>query len=171
MKKPKEKSEDSSLTQSLEPIFADLEVVESTLHLSLPLRGYFENARISFSEKVKTLKKIFKDYLSSQAYDFIYLLLRSNAISSLTNILRNYKRTREQTGILEFEVKTAVPLSAEEKELLVQRFMIKLGRPLTIRNIVDPNIIGGMVVKAGDIMIDASVSSKMNTLIKQLRQG
>lgn len=171
MKKPKEKPSVAPAPQDLEAIFADLELVESSIRSSLKLQGYFENPRVTFSQKVHSLKAIFKDYISPAAYDFVTLLLRSNTIHSLTEILRNYKRTREETGILEFEVKTATPLSPEEKSSLVQRFSAKVGRPATVRNVIDPGIIGGMVVKAGDIMIDASISSKMQSLLRQIRQG
>jgi len=159
------------MAQDLESIIADLELVESSRHSSLKLRGHLDNPRITFEEKTKTIKTLFKDYITPAAYDFIFLLLRSNAMSSLTDILRNYKRTRAETGILEFEVKTATPLSPDEKAEIALRFAAKLGRRVTIRNVVDPAIIGGLVVKAGDIMIDASVTSKLNNLIRQLRQG
>lgn len=159
------------MAQELESILADLELVESSLHSSLKLRGYLDNPRINFEEKVQTVQNLFKDYIAPAAYDFIFLLLRSSAMSSLTDILRNYKRTREQTGILEFEVKTAAPLAPDEKAVIAERFAAKLGRRLTIRNVVDPAIIGGIVIKAGDVMIDASVVSKLNNLIKQLRRG
>ncbi len=160
-------AKDKDLT--LETIFTDLELVESSIHSSPKLSGYLESPRITFEEKIKTLKNLFKDYINPAAYDFIFLLLRSNTINTLTDILRNYKRTRGQTGILEFEVKTTAPLSPEEKERLNRRFSAKLGRPLTIRNVIDPEIIGGMVVRAGDIVIDASINSKLQTLLKQLR--
>jgi F-type H+-transporting ATPase subunit delta len=159
------------MAQQLESILADLELVESSLHSSLKLRGYLDNPRINFEEKVRTVQDLFKDYIAPAAYDFIFLLLRSSAMSSLTDILRNYKRTREQTGILEFEVKTAAPLAPDEKAVIAEWFAAKLGRRLTIRNVVDPAIIGGIVIKAGDVMIDASVVSKLNNLIKQLRRG
>ena len=95
MTKSPKKAEETRPEQNLEPIFADLELVESSLRSSLKLRGYLENPRIVFADKVKTLKRVFKDYISAQAYDFILLLLRSNALTTLTEILRNYKRTRE----------------------------------------------------------------------------
>ncbi|MEO0225384.1 MAG: ATP synthase F1 subunit delta [candidate division WOR-3 bacterium] len=150
----------------LEPIFTDLELVESSLRSSLKLRGYLENPRIPFAEKIKTLKGLFKDYISPTAYEFLFLLLRSNTINTLTEILRNYRRTREERGILELEVKTAEPLSPEEKISLAERFSARIGRPLTVKNIVDPEIIGGMVVKMGDILIDASISSKLKRLAR-----
>lgn len=170
MRRSTGKTEKVPFDKDPEDFFNDLEMVESSLRSSLKIRGYFENPRINFTDKINLLKKLFKDYIGQQAYDFIYVMVRSNSLNSLTEMLRNYKRTREDIGLLEFEVRTAVPLSPEEKANLAERFSAKLKRPLTIRNIIDPEIIAGMVIKAGDIMIDASVSAKMKKLAKQLRQ-
>jgi F-type H+-transporting ATPase subunit delta len=155
----------------LERIFAELELVDSSLRGSLKLKGHLENPRVPFDDKVRTIRYIFKDYIGSRAYDFVLLLLRSNTLNSLTEILRNFRRTRQETGILELEVKTAVPLSNEEKNALTEKFSRRIGKPLTLRNIIDRDIIAGMVVKAGDIMIDASVRSKLSGLTRNLRQG
>ena len=171
MKKSENRPKEIPSNQDMEKIFEDLELVESSFRSSSKLRGYLENPRIAFDQKTKAIKNIFKDYISNEAYDFIFLLLRSNALGKLTDILRNYRRAGVETGVLELEVKTAIPLSPEDKIILTQRFSKKLGRPLMIRNVVDTNIIGGMVIKVGDIMIDASINSKMNTLLQQMRQG
>jgi F-type H+-transporting ATPase subunit delta len=157
--------------QDLRPIFHDLEVVESSLHSSLKMRGYFENPRIPFAEKVNILRNIFKDYISEAAYDFVLLLIQANAIYLLTDILRRYRLKKEDTSVLELEVRTAIPLSPEEKDKLAERFAKKFGRHLTIRNVIDESIVAGMIVKTGDLMIDASLQTKMTNLIKKLRKG
>jgi F-type H+-transporting ATPase subunit delta len=156
--------------KDLSPIFRDLEVVESSLHSSLKLRGYFENPRVSFAEKTSTLRKIFKDYISAEAYDFVLLLIHSNAVYLLTDILRRYRLHKTDTGVLELEVRTAIPLALEDKDVLAERFAKKLNRHVTIRNVIDESIIAGMVVKTGDMMIDASLQTKMRNLVNKLRK-
>jgi F-type H+-transporting ATPase subunit delta len=156
--------------KDLGSIFRDLEVVESSLHSSLKLRGYFENPRLGFAEKAATLRKIFKDYISPEAYDFVLLLIHSNAVSLLTDILRRYRLRKEDTGVLELEVRTAIPLTLKDKDTLAERFAKKLGRHITIRNVIDESIVAGLIVKTGDLMIDASLQTKMRTLVNKLRK-
>jgi len=156
--------------KDLGSIFRDLEVVESSLHSSLKLRGYFENPRIGFAEKTSTLRKIFKDYISSEAYDFVLLLIHSNAVYLLTDILRRYRLHKTDTGVMELEVRTAIPLSPGDKDALAERFAKKLGRHVTIRNVIDESIVAGLVVKTGDLMIDASLLTKMRNLVNKLRK-
>ncbi len=165
------KIEKSAADGDIGLIFEELEFVESSLRSSLPLRSHLDNPRVPYAEKVKTFRNIFKDYISPKAYDFIYVLLRSNTMNMLENILRNYKRLTVTTGILEFEVKTSIPLTPDEKNNLAHRFSEKIGKPVTIRNIVDPTIIGGLIIKAGDMMVDASIDTKLKRLINQLRKG
>ncbi len=155
----------------LEKIIDELDLVDSSFRSSLKLCGYLENPRIPFSEKQKALKDLFKDYISPRTYEFLYLLLKSNALSSLSDILKSYKRTRVDTGILEIEVKTIVPLTNEEKKALAEKFSSKLQKPVHIKNIIDPEIIGGMVIKTGDLMIDASLRARIQNLLKNLKQG
>lgn len=155
----------------VEKILAELELVNSSFRSSLKLRGYLENPRIPFREKQKTVRNLFKDYISARTYDFVFLLLRTNALSSLSDILRSYQLTRVETGILEIEVKTSIPLTNEEKERLSQTFARKLQKPVSIKNIIDPEIIGGMVIKTGDLMIDASLKTRVQGLLKKLKQG
>jgi F-type H+-transporting ATPase subunit delta len=170
LKKSKSKPDTNDIRAGLRKIFEDLELVESSLRFSIKLRGYLENPTVSFDDKVKTLRGLFKEYINNETYDLIFLLLRSNAISSLADILRNYKRTREDGGVMELEVGTPMPLSPEQRNSLARRFSERLGKPLTVKNIVDDGIIGGMIVKVGDIMIDASVRGALKSLMQKLRQ-
>jgi F-type H+-transporting ATPase subunit delta len=156
--------------KDLSSIFHDLEVVESSLHSSLKMRGYFENPRVGFADKEATLRKIFKDYISPEAYDFVLLLIHSNAVYLLTDILRRYRLHKTDTGVLELEVRTVIPIALEDKDALAERFAKKLGRHVTIRNVIDESIVAGMVVKTGDMMIDASLQTKMRNLVNKLRK-
>ncbi|MCX7994236.1 MAG: ATP synthase F1 subunit delta [candidate division WOR-3 bacterium] len=161
----------ASRSENMEKLLSELEVVNSSFRSSLKLRGYLENPRIPFSEKQKTLKEIFKDYISPQTYDFVFILLRCNALSSLNEILRSYQRAQIESGVMEIEVRTAVPLNNEEKERLSKSFSQKLKKPVHIKNIIDPDVIGGMVIKSGDMMIDASLKSRIEDLLKNIKQG
>lgn len=171
MKKPTVRTDEPPSGQDLDPVFDDLELVEASIHSSLKLRGYFENPRVPFDEKSKMLKSFFKDHIGARAYDFLFFLVRSSALSALTGIIRNYRRTRKTTGILELEVRTAFLLSPDEKARLAEKFGTKLKQPVVVRNIVDPGIIAGMVITAGDIMIDASINARIKKLVKHLQQG
>jgi F-type H+-transporting ATPase subunit b len=62
------------------------------------------------------------------------------------------------------EVTSALPLSAEEKEVVKRDVLSKIGNQATITFRVDPTILGGLVVKVGDKLLDASVAGQLGTL-------
>ena len=62
------------------------------------------------------------------------------------------------------EVTSALPLSAEEKEIVKRDILSKVGNQATISFRVDPTILGGLVVKVGDKLLDASVAGQLETL-------
>jgi F-type H+-transporting ATPase subunit b len=62
------------------------------------------------------------------------------------------------------EVTSALPLSAEEKEIVKRDVLSKIGNQATITFRVDPTILGGLVVKVGDKLLDASVAGQLGSL-------
>jgi F-type H+-transporting ATPase subunit b len=62
------------------------------------------------------------------------------------------------------EVTSALPLSAEEKEVVKRDILSKIGDQATITFRVDPTILGGLVVKVGDKLLDASVAGQLGNL-------
>lgn len=62
------------------------------------------------------------------------------------------------------EVTSALPLSSEEKEVVKRDILSKTGSQATVSFRVDPSILGGLVVKVGDKLLDASVAGQLETL-------
>ncbi len=67
-------------------------------------------------------------------------------------------------GAATAEVTSALPLTAEEKEIVRRDVLAKVGNQATISFRVDPAILGGLVVKVGDKLLDASVAGQLETL-------
>jgi F-type H+-transporting ATPase subunit b len=67
------------------------------------------------------------------------------------------------------EVTSALPLTGDEKELVKDDILKKLGGQATIAFRVDPSILGGLVIKVGDKVLDGSVAGQLETLRQSLR--
>jgi len=67
------------------------------------------------------------------------------------------------------EVTSALPLTAEEKEKVKQDILARVGSQATVAFRVDPNILGGLVVKVGDKVLDGSVAGQLESLRQGLR--
>jgi len=66
-------------------------------------------------------------------------------------------------------VRSAVPLTEEERGQLKQRLRERFGQEFVLRVEVDPSLIGGLVVRAKDRVIDASVAGRLEALGEELR--
>lgn len=67
------------------------------------------------------------------------------------------------------EVTSALPLTTEEKEKVKQDILARVGSQATVAFRVDPNILGGLVVKVGDKVLDGSVAGQLESLRQGLR--
>ncbi len=97
--------------------------------------------------------------------NFLGVLARNGRKSELRAIIRAFRRlAAEHRGEMSADVITARPLNDDQIAALKQELRSRAGRDVTIDAQVDPNILGGIVVKLGSQMIDASIRTKLNRL-------
>ena len=130
--------------------------------LSNPLlRQYLRNPRISAAEKVETVRQVAEGQLSPEAMNLVRMLVEREHSELAPQILTWFERLAEEAqGVLRVQVTTAVPLSEDERAILKRR----LGRPVRLAEQVDPFIIGGLILRIGDELIDYSLRSRLVAL-------
>ena len=102
--------------------------------------------------------------------NFLGVLARNGRKSELRKIIRAFKRiAADHRGEISAEVVTAHPLKDDQVEALKAQLGKRAGRDLTIDALVDPAILGGIVVKLGSEMIDASIRTKLNRLASAMK--
>lgn len=99
------------------------------------------------------------------ATNFLGVLARNGRKSELRSVLRAFNRlASEHRGEVTAEVLTARPLNDDQVAQLEQQLRERAGRDVAIEAQVNPDILGGIVVKLGSQMIDASIRTKLNRL-------
>ena len=102
--------------------------------------------------------------------NFLGVLARNGRKSELRSIIRAYRRlAAEHRGETTADVVTARPLNDEQIAALKAQLRTRAGRDVTIDAQVDPNILGGIVVKLGSQQIDASIRTKLNRLATAMK--
>lgn len=97
--------------------------------------------------------------------NFLGVLARNGRKGELRSVIRAFRRlAAEHRGETTAEVTTARPLSDDQLAALRQQLRTRAGRDVNIEATVDQNILGGIVVKLGSQMIDASIRTKLNRL-------
>jgi F-type H+-transporting ATPase subunit delta len=97
--------------------------------------------------------------------NFLGVLARNGRKRELRSVIRAFRRlSADHRGETTAEVTTARPLSDDQLSALRQQLRTRAGRDVNIEATVDQNILGGIVVKLGSQMIDASIRTKLNRL-------
>ena len=110
--------------------------------------------------------------LSAEARAFASLLVDENRTALLPAIRDACRRlVEEQEGRLIAEVTAARPLDAEEIERLTRALSQRVGAQVTVDFRVDAEILGGVVARVGDLLLDGSVRTQLASLAASLRRG
>ncbi|MDP2727761.1 MAG: F0F1 ATP synthase subunit delta [Dehalococcoidia bacterium] len=132
------------------------------------LAQVLDNPKIPFSTK-RDLVRRFLGERSSYFLNFVDLIVSKERVSVVDQIRASYQRmVNADRGIEVAQVTTAVSLEEEEKERLAQRLSEITGKKVILELKVDPAILGGLVARIGDRVIDGSVTSKLKALRAEL---
>ena len=102
--------------------------------------------------------------------NFVGVLARNGRKGELGNVIRAFRRlASEHRGESTAEVITARPLNDDQLAELRQQLRARAGRDVNIEAAVDPQILGGIVVKLGSQQIDASIRTKLNRLASAMK--
>jgi len=102
--------------------------------------------------------------------NFLGVLARNGRKGQLRSVIRAFRRlAAEHRGEVTADVITARPLTDDQVGALKQQLRARAGRDVTIDASVDPEILGGIVVKLGSQQIDASIRTKLNRLAQAMK--
>ena len=107
-----------------------------------------------------------------KASRFLTLLLGHKRLRLLPEIMEALPEAwSEKHGIVTFEVSSAVALTEEQKARLSKALEASANRPVRLVSKIDPAVVGGLALRKGHIIYDASVEGELNALKERLGQG
>lgn len=132
--------------------------------------AFLEDKEVHFLDKVKLLS----DKLGDTNYlvmNLIYQLITERTVIMLTDIADEYNRLfNNLNGTVRAQVVTAISLDEEQKLKISQRLGDMTGKKVILEPEIDPDIIGGIIVKIGDKLMDGSIRGKLEAM-KKLMAG
>ena len=140
----------------------------AALEGSEQLRHFLANPQIESQSKGVVLGDLLGD--ADQLFvNFLRLLAEKDRIGEVGQVHEEWTRllAREER-VLELELTTAIELSDEEADRLVKGIEEASGRRVEATRVVDPDLIGGIVVQAGSVRLDASVRGRLEQLRTEL---
>lgn len=129
------------------------------------LKVIFEHPKLSKNEKKDIINELFEKNVSKEVLNFMYIIIDKNRERYLDDINDEYvKLYNKEKGIVEAKAITAVKMSEEEMTKLQENLSKKIGSKVILENVIDESIVGGVLVRIGDRVIDASVKGKLDEI-------
>ncbi len=161
-------AQDKNLTKEVN---GDMVLINETMDKSSDLRNFLKSPVTKNSIKKSALLEIFKN-VNPMTAQLLEVLLQNNRIDILWLVTSNFMDLfNELNGVQKAVVTTAVPLSPA-MEMKVQRKVKELtGNEAEIKNFIDPGIIGGFILRVGDIQYNGSVDAQLKTLKREFKNN
>lgn len=152
---------------TLDEIYKTLNECRNVFRANPDLLKLMSAPSISADEKTDILSKIFSD--CGMIYNLLCILAeknRSEYIASITETFNNLYN--EYNNIAEMTVITCIPLDNSMRERLRAKLSAKFGKTVKFKEEIDRSIIGGIIVKYGNLQMDNSVRTKLESVRHEL---
>ena len=129
------------------------------------------NPATPLDQRLEAAQGVFGD-LSQPVRNLLLLLVRRGRIEQLPRVATEFaRRDDERNGLTHATATSAAPLGQEEVRAIEARLAELTGGRISLETDVDPSLLGGVVVRIGDRLIDGSVRGRLERLRNQLASG
>ncbi len=150
---------------SYEDIKHNLDTVILILQSSSELQMTLENTAISNSAKIDIINEVFKNQINDKIINFLKILVNKSKFNELPLIIDEFNKILDNVNnIKRVEVVSAVQLTEDQKNKITEKLKNKLNKNIIAEWIEQPEIIGGLIIKIEDDVIDASLKKKLENL-------
>lgn len=152
-----------------EAIGQELADIEKIIESDPTFETFLSNPAVGEVERGQVIEKVFRGRVSPLLANFLGVVNRKGRLSSLRQIAFAYHDLLdEQLGKVEVDVIVAQRLTPEQLEQVRQRISTALKRQAVVHQYVDESIIGGLVIRVEDRLLDASVRAQLRAVRRQL---
>ena len=135
------------------------------------MNDVLDNPKMTKAQKSELFVSVCGDKIDDNGKNLLMLLAENGRLLELPEIAEQYEVLRSaDEGIVEAEVTSAMPLDSDQESALKESLKKKLGSDVSLTTSVDESLIGGVIVQAGDMVIDGSVRSQITALSNALNR-
>lgn len=157
--------------KTLDAVAASLATLKSALTDSADLRTLTTSPRLDRGSAGKGIAAVAQSLgLDTLTTKFLGVLAANRRLRDLPHIIRDFDAlAARQRGETTVSVTSAHPLSAEQQDALKTKLKTRLRQNVALDLRVDPEILGGLIVRTGSQLIDSSLRTKLNTLAQAMK--
>jgi F-type H+-transporting ATPase subunit delta len=153
----------------LEPVAQELRGLKQVIEADPVFAEFFGNPSIGREERAKIVEQVLGSQVSPLVRNFLRVANERDALRFLPAISEQYDEMLDELmGKVEVDVTVAQRLSAEQLEGVRQRVGQAIQKDAVVHQYVDESIIGGMVLRIGDKVIDGSVKAQLEAMRQRL---
>ncbi len=129
-----------------------------------------DDAGVEFASKQEMLRTVFPANTAAPVQNLVSLLVSRNEAHLLPHIIAEFERYAQRVpSTATARVTSAIALTDAEKNALEAKLRAQFGGDTTFEYAIDPAVLGGVVVRVGDKVIDGSVAGKLAALKEKLK--
>lgn len=162
---------DTALAQdAAAPVTQQLGDFAAAYTTSSELRNFLASPAVSKTEKRGVVEKIAQRLGASKIVrNFLFVVIDHQRTHLLPEMFRSFQEVvRERQGIAEAEIVSPVVLSDDQKKNITRSLEKLTGKKVEAQFALDPQMLGGVVVRVGDTIYDGSLRSRLNDLRERL---
>lgn len=145
----------------------DMKQMASAIAENKDLENMLLSPVVRSADKKAVLLAIFKD-ANAATNNLIDTLIANKRVALLANIATSYTQLYDaQRDTQVAHVTTAMPLTSELEAKVLAKVKELTGKTTALTNVVDETILGGFILRVGDLQYDASIASKLNNLKRE----
>ena len=130
------------------------------------------NPAVALEKREAMVEEALSKAVSREVVNLVLLMLKRGRIEQLAQVAAEFRRLDNQRkGITEASATSAAELTPDELEALTHHLEKLTGGRVELDVAVDPSLLGGLVVRVGDRLIDGSVRGRLERLRNQLVSG
>jgi F-type H+-transporting ATPase subunit delta len=155
--------------KAAESVAADLKVINEVIASAEDFTIILNHPSISSSDKKALLTRLFEGKVQELAMRLLNLLADKRRLELLSSIEHEYRELlRTRQNIMTASLTSAEPLTDAAVASIREKLVAKLGKKLEIDVKVDKSLIGGLVLRVGDQVVDGSLKGKLHVLERAL---
>ncbi len=156
---------------ALDEIRSELDAFADAMNENRQLTAFFFSPYFSVEEKKQALERVVTDADPAFA-NFLQALIERHRMPAIFRIRADFVSLwDEERKLLPVQITSAVELDKDTVENLGKRIGEQVDRTIELSSEVDPDILGGVVLRVGNVILDASIKNRLEQLRKQVAQA
>ena len=133
------------------------------------MKAALDNPNLNWQQSADLFNEICAEHLDARGKNFIKLLAENDRLALLPEIAALYQFYRAQAqGTVDAELVSAQEVSADQVNSIAESLSKRLGKKVSLTTSIDETLIGGAIVRAGDMVIDGSIRGRLEKLSNTL---